>query len=142
MSVISDFIELFKDQNYDRINNPNQLPIIDLLPIGISWSDGCNKVRLDFKNGAAVCPLSDISGIAIVEMDNAQTCKRANAYIVNADGGIRSEIKLPTWAANGRFYDVYYIGHDLCFFFYADNYDYRMIIDTDNGIIKDILKSR
>jgi hypothetical protein len=142
MSVISDFMELYKDQSYDRINNPNQLPIIDLLPIGISWSGGCSKIRLDFINVATVCPLSDMSGIAIVEMDNAQINKRANAYIVNADGDIRFDIKLPTWAANGIFYDVYYIGDDLCFFFYSDNYDYRMIIDTDSGIIKDILKSR
>ena len=143
MPMITEFKEFFKDQNYDRTNNPKQLPINDLLPIGISWSVENNTYRLDLKNGAIVHLLSDMSGIAIVEMENEQLGEVSRACIINACGNVRFEIQLPAWAiANGRFYDVYYIENDLCFFFFSNNEDYRMIVDAENGNIKDVLKSR
>lgn len=143
MTVISNYLEHYRDQNYDRTNNPRQLPIKELLPIGLSWSAGNQTYRLDFQNGAVVHPLSDMSGIAVIEMERDQQGKSSCAYIINADGSLRFEIKLPELTlSNGKFYDVYYIGNDLCFFFYSDNEDFRMIYDSEKGIVKDILQSR
>jgi len=143
MQLINNFMEVFKDQNYDRINNPNKLPIKDLLPTGIYWSIGNTTHTIVFESCAVVRLLSDMSGIAIVEIENETLVKQAHAYIINADGTKRFEIQLPAWATeDGRFNDVYYIGNDLCFFFFANHEDYRMIVDAGNGNIKDILISR
>ncbi|HCJ56248.1 MAG TPA: hypothetical protein DHV55_01810 [Clostridiaceae bacterium] len=80
-----------------------------------------------------------MTGIAIIELENSYSNNNTQAYVVNADGNMRFRIELPSWTiADGEFYDVYYIDSDLCFFFYAKNEDYRMIIDTENGTIKNI----
>jgi len=137
LGVISGYKELFKDQNYDRINNPKYLSVKEMLPIGAEWFVGNKQFRIEFKDSAVLCLLSDMSGIAVVEFHGSNS----KAYIINSDGTKRFEIKLPAEYSAPHFYDVYYINGDLYFFFY-DKEDYRALVDVDSGNIKDISISR
>jgi hypothetical protein len=137
MDVISRYKEFFKDQNYDRVNNPKRLSVKELRPIGAEWSVGNKQFRIDFKDSAILCLLSDMSGIAIVEFDGSD----GDAYIINPDGAKRFDIQLPVEYSKPRFYDVYYINGNLHFFFY-DREDYWVFVDVNTGKIKDINISR
>lgn len=141
MNMISSFKELFKDQNYDRVNNPQLLSVSELQPIGIEWYVGNKQYQICFKGYASVVPLADMSGIAIAEFSNSDLSKGGNAYIINADGSKRFDIQLPSEYANGRFSDVYYIGECL-FFFFFDREDFRVLVDVNTGEVKNINISR
>jgi hypothetical protein len=92
---IDKFTEQFKDQGYNRKNNPKRLPIKELLPIGASWFVGNKQIKITFHDYGIVCLLSDMSGIAVVEFHDSTTGK-AKAYILNADGTTRFNIRPPT----------------------------------------------
>jgi hypothetical protein len=139
---IDKFTKQFRDQGYDRKNNPKRLPIKELLPIGVTWFVGNKQVKITFHNYGIVCLLFDMSGIAVVEFHDS-TAGKTKAYILNADGTTRFKIRPPTeMLANSHFYDVYYINKDLCFLFYVDGEDMRMAINDSNGTIISVQKTR
>jgi hypothetical protein len=140
MNVISGYRELFKDQNYDRVNNPKRLSVKELRPIGVEWFVENKQFRIDLKDSARLRLLSDMSGIAVVQFDSDEK-KGGKAYIINPDGTKKFDIKLPTEYSASRFYDVYYIDDDLYFFFY-DGEDYRALVDVSTGEVKSIHISR
>jgi hypothetical protein len=137
MDVISKYKELFKDHNYDRVNNPKRLSVKELHPIGAEWSVGSKQFRINFKDSAILCILADMSGIAIVEFNGSD----GDAYIINPDGTRKFDIQLPAEYSAPHFYDVYYIDGDLYFFFY-DKEDYRALVDVNTGKVKSIYISR
>jgi hypothetical protein len=140
MEIISSYKEIFKDPNYDRVNNPNRLSIGELLPIGVEWFIGEKCFRIDFECSAKILLLKDKSGIAIVEVCSDKVNKNS-AYVVNSDGTRRFSVQLPQKHINGQIYDVYYIQNDL-FFFFNDNDDYRVLVDENDGRVKNIMQTR
>jgi hypothetical protein len=142
MNKLTNIIRVFKDQDYDRINNPKRLPIMELLPIGVSWDVGENKIELNFNKCAIVLPLSDQTGLAIVEFENF-SYESSHAYVVNADGSKRFDVyHTPEIFNKSHFYDVYYIDNKLNFFIFSNNKDYRLTVDDSDGSIIDCCKSR
>ena len=87
-----------------------------------------------------MCLLSDMSGIAVVEFDSDER-KGGKAYIINSDGTKRFDIQIPAEYSAPHFYDVYYIGDDLYFFFY-DKEDFRVRVDVNTGEVININISR
>jgi hypothetical protein len=134
------FQKYYKDQDYDRANNPELLPNKDLMAIGVSWLADNNRIDLNFTNGGIAHPLLDLSGVAVVEQ---KIHRDTAAYVVNADGTTRFKLAFPAWVTSGgMFFDVYYVGNDLCFFFCANCGDFRMIVDPQDGKVIAIKESR
>lgn len=132
---VQDFHFVDRYPGYDRINNPLKRSVLELTPIGISWSTGA--VQRSHPNTAGICavPLADSTGIAIVE---APYDRQANkARLLNADGSTRSNIRVPD-AHSTMFYDVLYMNGVLTFLAATANGDIQVQVDERDGSIKAI----
>lgn len=128
----------YRDETYDRKNNPQHLNIMELLPIGIEWATNYSNSKIIFTYCSCATYLRNHTGFGIVEFEKYSN--KGEAYILNSDNSKRFDIVLPKEYRDGLFSDVYYVNDDLCFFFYCGR-DYRAIVDENTGKIKDIIMS-
>jgi hypothetical protein len=142
MKILSSLTKHYKDDTYDRVSNPARRPVVDLLPIAISWVFDNQKKRIDFATSGLACALSDMTGIAVVDAIFAAGTSN-KAYIVDADGSERFVVSKPEkCAATDFFSDVYYVGDVLNFFVSGRSGDCRIEYDANVGEMLRIIETR
>jgi hypothetical protein len=116
MNMVSQFEKHYRDPEYDRLNNPERRPIVELLPIAASWTFSDQPYRVDLTPCGVIQLLHDASGLAIVNAPFGAAFEN-QAYILNADGSLRFTVaKSSVFSVADRFSDVYYVADVLCFF--------------------------
>lgn len=132
--MIIDLEREYSNIEYDRVNNPNNLSVLKLLPDGFSWS--YNGVRHQRKNNDKVIPLliKDANAIAVVEapFDNNKNA----AFILNPDNSIMWNIIdiYREIMAVDFFSDVYYVNNELFYFLHSNGKDFRFSFDIKTGL--------
>jgi len=141
MTKLQNFRHIELDPSYDKIQNPKRLTVSELLPVGASWEHNGQKYEVLKSWGLLAVPLSDFSGIAIVE-GPFETRKKNHAYVMNSAGSVRFEINKPSELSTSSFSDVYYVTGELCFFLAGSSGDFRLSINEIDGTISKISPSR
>jgi hypothetical protein len=135
------FQHIEKHPGYDKTHNPNRLTAKELTAIGVSWEYSGSKVEISSVDGITGVPLSDLSGVAIIE-DAFDTNGKNRAYVVNSDGSMRFDVKRPKEYSMSLFSDVYYVRGILSFFLAGSSGDFRLSINENDGSISKIDPSR
>jgi hypothetical protein len=116
MSIVSQLAKHYRDPEYDRVNNPERRPIVELLPIAASWTFSDQPYRVDFTPCGVIQLLRDASGLAIINAPFGSAFDN-QAYILNANGSLRFTVaKSSVFSVADRFSDVYYVADILRFF--------------------------
>lgn len=141
MIKLQNFRHIEVDPSYDKVQNPKRLTVRELLPIGASWEHKGKKHEVLKSSGVIAVPLTDFSGIAIVE-GPFDAGPKNHAYIMNADGSVRFEIIKPSELYTSLFSDVYYVVGELCFFLSGSSGDFRLSVNEIDGTISQVNPSR
>lgn len=133
-SAVINFEKKYSNTGYDRVKNPKNLSVLELLPDGFSWSyNGVNHQR---KNSNKIIPLllKDANSIAVVE---APFDKNKNAaFILNPDNSIMWDISgiYRKMRVVDFFSDVYYVNNELFYFLHSNGKDFRFSFDIKTGL--------
>jgi hypothetical protein len=128
-----------RHSGYVVTTGPEGRSVLELTPIGVSWSSA--GVQRSHHNTAGVCavPLADNTGIAIVEAPFDRGANKAG--LLNADGSTRSILRVPN-AQSATFYDVLYMNGVLTFLAATSNGDIQVQVDEQDGSVKGIHQFR
>jgi hypothetical protein len=148
MDTINSFEKIYKILDYDRVNNPSQLSVGELMPVGIKWIHNNIQHQVLFATSGIALPLNDGSGIAISE--DGYSAKEpgikkitGRAYILNADNTLRVELSPQKYfKEDGYFGDIYYINNRLSLFFGFTFREYRMVVDEATGNFLEVAECR
>ncbi|CNC62261.1 hypothetical protein [Yersinia similis] len=139
MSVINNFTIIDTLGSYDRKLNPQGLSVLELLPIGISWSYAGKKKEIYDNDKIIPLLLRDSSGIALIKSPFNKVNNKA--YILNPDKTIKWDVKRNLNINDAIFFDVYYISNDLYFFIYINGGGFRFLFDIESGSIGELIRS-
>jgi hypothetical protein len=134
--------------NYDKINNPDRLNVLELSPNTVSWY--CNGLYHEIKNNNKLLALllTDKKQIAVIE--DLTTKQNNAAYIVDGDSRKTWDVLSVFRAKNNDFVmnkyiffnDSYYVNDELYFFIIINNTYFRFSFNPYNGEIGKLIESR
>jgi hypothetical protein len=148
MNSISTVKKLYKNPDYDRVNNPAQLSINELMPIGVTWEYEGKNYEILLGASGSVCALNDGSGIAIMECGESYIGKsihltKGRAYIVNANDTLRVELLPQKYFKDDIYFNyIYYSDNKLELHVFHGNIEYRMVIDEATGNFLEVAECR
>jgi hypothetical protein len=137
---VTDFQLVDRDPGYDKVNDPLRRSVAELTPLAIAWRSSCVQRTIRSATGIGGVPLSDGSGIAIIEGHYDSAANRA--YIVNADGSLRTEVSVAETTGQVMFYDVLYMSRTLTFLAAAPDRDVRICVNESDGSVLSVSEFR
>ena len=125
-----DFQYIYRDQKYDRLNNPERRSVEELAPIGIEWDyQGIDHKYLFKERGKAVS-LKKAELIAIVESGGGSS----RSIIIDHDG--KNCLTIDNGREGEDFFDVYYVHDEINIFSNYKNVDYVTVFDEDTMSVR------